>query len=159
MKIEIIAVGKLKTSYYKEAVEDYVGRIQHYTPLTLTEIPDEEIRKGSDPVRLLQREADQLLRKIASQDFVIVWDERGKSISSEELATLIETIQNQGVSKINMLIGGALGLHESVRKRANKVLSLSQMTFPHQLARLIILEQLYRAFTILRGEPYHTVLR
>ena len=152
MKIELLCIGKIQKPSLKEGIDEYVSRLQHYLPFSITELK-EDSQKDSKHTRL--KESQKLLDRLNPHDYVICWDERGKDLSSEELSTLLGKCQLQGVKKVVMVLGGAYGLSEGVRKRANKILSLSKMTFPHQLVRLILVEQIYRAMTILKGEPYH----
>lgn len=142
----------MSESYLREGVDDFSTRIGRYLPLSTVELKEE---KGGDPRRLREREGERLLERIPPQSFVIVLDERGKTFGSEEVATLLERHMVQGTGEIVLVLGGPYGLDESVRKRADLLLALSPMTFTHQMARLIVLEQLYRALTIVRNEPYH----
>lgn len=152
MKLRLLCVGRMSESYLKEGVEDFTGRIGRYLPLSTVELKEE---KGGDPRRLREREGERLLERIPPQSFVIVLDERGKTFSSEEVSGLLGRHMVQGTGEIVLVLGGPYGLDEAVRERGDLLLSLSPMTFTHQMARLILLEQIYRGLTILRNEPYH----
>ncbi|HEY8341845.1 MAG TPA: 23S rRNA (pseudouridine(1915)-N(3))-methyltransferase RlmH [Calditerricola sp.] len=158
MQVTVVSVGKVKEAFLKEGVAEYAKRLQPYASLRLIEVPDEPV-----PDRLSAREAEQikekegrrLLERLHPDDYVIALALDGAMWSSEELAAELGRLATYGRSRVAFLIGGTLGLSPAVLKRADARLSLSRMTFPHQLVRLILLEQLYRAFKIQRGEPYH----
>jgi len=152
LKIEFLCTGKIQKPYLKSAVNDYVKRLQHYLPLSIIELKESPHR---DPLQIQAQESKNILKLIDSQNSVIVWDEKGVELSSQEFAAFLEKCQLQGKKKIVMVLGGAYGVSEELRQRAHKVLSLSKMTLPHQLARLVVMEQLYRAMTIIEREPYH----
>ncbi len=156
MKLRLICVGKLSESYLREGAEDFAGRIRHYLPLTVIEIKEEKPGgKQPDPRIIREREGGRILEKIPPEAHVIVLDERGSATRSEELAASLERHMVNGTTELALIIGGAYGLSESVKMRGNRLLSLSSMTFSHQMARLFLLEQIYRSLTILRREPYH----
>lgn len=158
MRITVVSVGKVKEAFLKEGVDEYTKRLRPYASLRLIEVPDEPV-----PDRLSVREAEQikekegrrLLERLRPDDYVIALALDGAMWSSEELAAELARLATYGKSQVAFVIGGTLGLSPSVLKRADARLSLSRMTFPHQLVRLILLEQLYRAFKIQCGEPYH----
>ena len=154
MKISLFCMGKTNFHFLREGIELYKIRIDHYTNFNIVEIPNKK-QGGNNPINVLKREGDNLLSRISDSDFVVLLDEKGKQCTSEEMADFIESKMNLPVKHIVFVIGGAFGFSESVFKRANTILSLSKLTFSHQLVRLIFMEQLYRAFTILKGEPYH----
>ena len=151
MKIKIIAIGKTEEKYIEEGMAVYFNRIQKYLPVTL-ETPQIKAAKHTEQKR---SEADTILNKLKREDYLILLDEKGKATSSIEFSSLIQNLQNQSKKQLVFLIGGAYGFDESIYQRADYKLSLSKMTFPHQLVRLIFMEQLYRAFSILHREPYH----
>ena len=158
MNIEILCVGKIKESYLKEAIAEYVKRLGRYCTLKITEVDDEktpESRSDALTRSILAKEGERLLRKLRDTAMVIVLAVDGKMLDSEELADCIKKQGVSGVSNIQFVIGGSLGLSDEIRKRAGLTLSFSRMTFPHQLMRLILLEQIYRIFRIINHEPYH----
>jgi len=158
VNISVITVGKLKEKYLKQGIEEYVKRLSAYAKIDIIEIPDEKAPETLSEMEMLQvkaKEGERILAKISDDTHVIALAIEGKMKSSEELAETIDKLATYGKSKIAFVIGGSLGLSKDVMKRANDTLSFSKMTFPHQLMRLILVEQVYRAFRINRGEPYH----
>ena len=155
MKITLLTVGKTDRDWVKQGLDIYVSRLKHYIPFAITEIPELKNVSALTKEQIKVREGELILKNIRPDDDVILLDERGKEYSSVELA---ETIRNK-ISYIGkdivFVIGGAYGFSEAVYRRANSKLSLSRMTFSHQMVRAIFVEQIYRAFTIMRGEPYH----
>ncbi len=154
MKITLIQTGKTKFSYLQEGISDYHKRINHYISFEELTLPDLKVRKKLSVEEIKFREGEQLLKKCKSLDFVILLDENGKSFSSLEMANYLQKKIITG-RNIVIVIGGAYGFSSEVYKRANEMISFSRMTFSHQLIRLFLVEQLYRALTIIRGEPYH----
>ena len=158
MNISVITVGKLKEKYLKQGIEEYVKRLSAYAKIDIIEIPDEKAPETLSDMEMLQvkaKEGERILAKISDDTHVIALAIEGKMKSSEELADTIDKLATYGKSKVAFVIGGSLGLSKDVMKRANDTLSFSKMTFPHQLMRLILVEQIYRAFRINRGEPCH----
>lgn len=158
MKISVICVGKLKESFYREAVAEYAKRLSRYCKLEIIEVADEKTPEGASPVleeQIKEKEGRRILEKVREDAYVCTLEISGKKFSSERLAQWLEELQVSGTSHITFVIGGSLGLHESVGRRADLALSFSDMTFPHQLMRVILTEQIYRAFRIIGGEPYH----
>ncbi|QQZ09425.1 23S rRNA (pseudouridine(1915)-N(3))-methyltransferase RlmH [Heyndrickxia vini] len=158
MNISIITVGKLKEKYLKQGIEEYLKRLTAYAKVEIIEVPDEkapEILSEIEMEQVKQKEGERILAKIHPDAHVIALAIQGKMKTSEELADGIDKLGTYGKSKIAFVIGGSLGLSDEVMKRANESLSFSKMTFPHQLMRLVLVEQVYRAFRIMRGEPYH----
>jgi len=158
VNISIISVGKLKEKYLKSGIEEYTKRLGSYTKINEIEVADEkapEQLSDADMEIVKKKEAERILAKIAPDAYVIALAIDGKMKTSEQLAKDIESLMTYGRSKIVFVIGGSLGLHEEVLKRADEKLSFSKMTFPHQLMKLILVEQVYRAFRIMKGEPYH----
>jgi 23S rRNA (pseudouridine1915-N3)-methyltransferase len=156
VKLRLICVGKISEPYLKEGIDDYASRIKRYLPLTTVELKEEKGGgRKADPRYLRDREAERLLERIPSSAFTIVLDERGATLASEDFAALLGRHMVQGTPEVALVLGGPYGLAETVRKRGDLLLALSPMTFTHQMARLIVLEQLYRGLTILRNEPYH----
>lgn len=158
MKISIVCVGKLKESFYREAVDEYVKRLGRYCKPEIIEVPDEKTPEGAGPVmeeQIKAKEGKRILEKLSEDAFVCTLEIGGRKLSSEGLAQWLEKLTISGTSHIVFVIGGSLGLHEAVCKRSDMSLSFSDMTFPHQLMRVILTEQIYRVFRIINGEPYH----
>ncbi|MDR7239098.1 23S rRNA (pseudouridine(1915)-N(3))-methyltransferase RlmH [Neobacillus drentensis] len=158
MNISIVTVGKLKEKYLKQGIEEYLKRLTAYAKVEMIEVADEkapEELSELEMVQVKQKEGERILAKISQDTYVIALAIQGKLGSSEELADSLDKLATYGKSKIAFVIGGSLGLSEEVIKRSNEQLSFSRMTFPHQLMRLILVEQIYRAFRINRNEPYH----
>jgi 23S rRNA (pseudouridine1915-N3)-methyltransferase len=158
VNISIVTVGKLKEKYLKQGIEEYLKRLSAYAKVEVIEVADEkapEVLSELEMVQVKQKEGERILGKISQDTYVIALAIQGKMQSSEELADTLDKLATYGKSKIAFIIGGSLGLSEEVLKRANEHLSFSRMTFPHQLMKLILVEQIYRAFRINRGEPYH----
>ncbi len=158
MKITILAVGKIKEKFYTEAVNEYMKRLSRYCKLEILQVIDEKTAENSSAVEMeivKEKEAERLLKKIPESAYVIALEIHGKELDSPALAEKINALGISGISHIVFVIGGSLGLHKSVSARADYSLSFSKMTFPHQLMRVILLEQLYRSYRIINGEPYH----
>lgn len=158
MNILIVTVGKLKEKYLKQGIDEYLKRLSSYAKLEIIEVADEKAPEELSAVEMQQvkeKEAERILAKIHPDTYVIALAIDGKMKSSEELADGLDKLATYGKSKIAFVIGGSLGLADSVLNRADEKLSFSKMTFPHQLMRLVLVEQVYRAFRIMRGEPYH----
>lgn len=158
MNISIVAIGKLKEKYLKQGIDEYIKRLSSYAKVEIIELPDEKAPENlseQDMKIVKDKEGERLLVKISPDAHVIALAIEGKMKSSEELADNMDRLATYGKSKVTFVIGGSLGLSDAVLKRADEKLSFSRMTFPHQLMRLILLEQVYRAFRINRGEPYH----
>ncbi|RAS74946.1 23S rRNA (pseudouridine(1915)-N(3))-methyltransferase RlmH [Priestia endophytica] len=158
MNISIITVGKLKEKYLKQGINEYLKRLSAYAKVEVVELPDEKAPENLSEVEMEQvkgKEGERILSKIPQDTHVIALAIEGKMKSSEQLADDLDKLATYGKSKIAFVIGGSLGLSSDVMKRANDTLSFSKMTFPHQLMRLILVEQIYRGFRINRGEPYH----
>lgn len=158
MKITIIAVGKLKEKYWKQAIAEYEKRLSAYTKVEIIEVPDEKAPENMSDKEIEQvkeKEGQRILAKVKPQSTVITLEIQGKMLSSEALAKEIDQRMTQGASDFTFIIGGSNGLHQDVMNRSNFALSFSKMTFPHQMMRVVLLEQVYRAFKINRGEAYH----
>ena len=154
MQIKIYSIGRVKQKFVLSGEAEYLKRLTGHTKVELLELDSDRYSRLSEP-ELKAKEAELLFSRLKPDEYLVVLDERGDSVSSEKFSKLISSQMNRGVSSLSFAIGGACGWDESVRKRASKVLSFSQMTFPHQLIRLVLIEQIYRAFTIIRGLPYH----
>ena len=148
--IRVVAVGKIKEAFFTQAVEEYSKRLSGYYKLQIIEVPDE---KCDD--KTLEKEADKILKNLKENDFVITLEIRGQKFSSEGFAEKIRQLELEGKSSITFVIGGSLGLSQEVSERADLKLSFSDMTFTHQLIRILLVEQIYRAFKINANEPYH----
>ena len=158
MNISIITIGKLKEKYLKQGIQEYLKRLSSYAKVEIIELADEKAPENlseSEMEQVKQKEGERILAKISDDTYVIALAINGKQRSSEELAKEIDSLATYGKSKIAFVIGGSLGLSSEVMKRSNAALSFSKMTFPHQLMRLVLVEQIYRAFRIIRNEPYH----
>ena len=157
-KISIISVGKIKEKYLKDGIGEYTKRLSRYCKLDIIEVPDEKTPDGASEVvenQIKNLEGERILKSIKDDDYVIALAIDGKMLDSVELSNKMESLGVRGTSHIVFVIGGSLGLSENVLKRADYKLSFSKMTFPHQLMRMILLEQIYRAYRIMKGEPYH----
>lgn len=158
MNIRIIAVGKLKEKYWRDAVAEYSKRLGAYCSLEIIEIKESPLRANPSPAdeeAVKKAEGEEILRHIHKGDYVMTLEIKGKGLSSEQLATKIADLALDGKSSIAFVIGGSLGLSPDVSRRADFKLSFSEMTFPHQMMRVILLEQIYRSFKINRNETYH----
>jgi 23S rRNA (pseudouridine1915-N3)-methyltransferase len=158
MKISIVCVGRLKEKYWTAAVDEYSKRLGKYIKLDITELPDEKAPESMSVAQerqVKEKEGERILKAIKDDAFVVTLEIEGKQLTSVELAGFISEKMTRGVSHIAFVIGGSLGLSEEVIKKSDYHLSFSKMTFPHQLMRVVLLEQIYRACRINAGEPYH----
>ena len=158
MKITVITVGKIKEKYLKDAIAEYTKRLSKYCKLEIIEVADEKTPDNASEVvedAIRSKEAERILKYVKEDAYVITLEINGKQLSSEELAEKIDKLGVQGTSHIIFIIGGSIGLGEEVLKKSDFALSFSKMTFPHQLMRVILLEQIYRSYRIINGEPYH----
>ncbi|SDQ06560.1 23S rRNA (pseudouridine(1915)-N(3))-methyltransferase RlmH [Virgibacillus salinus] len=158
MNIKIITVGKLKEKYLKQGIEEYLKRLSTYAKVQITEVADEkapENMSDAEMIEVKQKEGERILANIKQDTHVITLEINGKMLSSEQLAAKMDELATYGKSKLAFVIGGSLGISDEVQKRSDLALSFSKMTFPHQVMRLILLEQIYRGFRINWGEPYH----
>lgn len=159
MSIEIIAVGKLKEKYLKSAIDEYNKRLKVYTKINITEIPDEQAPENiseKDLEKIKEKEGEKILSKIKEDAFVITLEILGRQMTSEKFAEFLENEMQTGFGRdIVFIIGGSNGISKQVMFRSDYALSFSEMTFPHQLMRVILLEQIYRSFRIINGHPYH----
>ena len=158
-KVKIIAVGKIKEPYIEEGLRDYVQRIKPYAHIDIKEVKDEGGASKRIPKaerdRILAKEASGIRRHVSAGEHIIALDRKGKRLSSPQLAAYLSRLGSQGQSRVGFVIGGSVGLDPAILEAADTCLSFSTYTFPHQLFRLLLLEQVYRAFTILNGHPYH----
>jgi 23S rRNA (pseudouridine1915-N3)-methyltransferase len=158
MKLTIIAVGKLKEKYLKDGIAEYSKRLTRFCDLEIIEIEDEQVPENISAANALQvkrKEADKILKKVKEGSVLVVLDIKGEKLDSEEFASKLNSFFISGNSHITFVIGGSLGLDDALIKKSNFKFSMSDLTFPHQLARLILLEQLFRCFKINNGETYH----
>lgn len=158
MKITVITVGKIKEKYLKDAILEYSKRLSKYCKLEIVEVADEKTPDHASEIveeAIREKEAERILKYIKEDAYVITLEIQGKQLTSEELADKIEKLGVTGTSHIIFIIGGSIGLGRSVLEKSNYALSFSKMTFPHQLMRVILLEQIYRSYRIINGEPYH----
>ena len=154
MKITIIVIGKTETSFLKEGIAIYLDRLKHYAKLDYKELPDVNA-KGITSEVLKQKEGELILKQIKTEDTLLLLDENGDHFSSRMFADFLQKKMNAGTKNVSLVIGGAFGFSKVVYARANGKISFSKMTFSHEIIRLLLTEQLYRAFTILKGESYH----
>lgn len=155
MKIRIIALGKIKEKFLKDGIDEFLKRLTPYATVEITELSPVEIKDENLTEKALDEEGDKILSLIKPQSYVITLEIQGKMLSSEELAEKIETLTNDGTQEVVFVIGSSCGLSKKVSERADFKLSMSKMTFLHQFARLLLVEQIYRAFKIIRKETYH----
>jgi len=158
MRITIVSVGKIKEAFYRDAIGEFSKRLSKYCKFEIVEVADEKTPDGAGAAlenQIKEKEAERILAKIKEDAFVCTLEIAGKKLSSEQFASRIQKSAVAGTSHFVFVIGGSLGLHEKVLRRSDFALSFSDMTFPHQLMRVILCEQIYRAFRIINGEPYH----
>ncbi len=155
MKITLLTVGKTDKDWVKQGIDIYVSRMKHYFPFAITEIPELKNASSLSEDQIKTKEGELILKNIKPTEDVILLDERGREFSSMEFAKVLQDKISYTGKDIVFVIGGAYGFSEAVRQRSNSKISLSRMTFSHQMVRAIFVEQLYRAFTIMKGEPYH----
>ncbi len=155
MKILLACIGKVTFAPFRESIERYSIRIPHYLPFEIKEIPDVKNSKNMSELKQKELEGESILSAITPQDFVVLLDEKGREFTSREFAKYIDGKLLESVSRLIFVVGGPYGFSDKVYARANFKVSLSKMTFPHELVRVFFVEQLYRAVTILKGEPYH----
>ena len=155
MKIKIIALGKIKEKFLKNGIDEFLKRLTPYAAIEIIEIPAIEIKDENLTSKVLEQEGEKILSHIKPQSYVITLEIKGKMLSSEEFARKIEELTNDAISEIVFVIGSSCGISPIVSNRANLKMSMSKMTFLHQFARLILTEQIYRAFKIIKGETYH----
>ena len=158
MKITVLAVGKIKEKFYIDAVQEYAKRLSRYRKLEIIQVADEKTAENCTETEIdiiKKKEADRIFKYIPEQAYVVTLEILGKQLDSVEMADKINQLGIGGTSHIVFIIGGSLGLHQSVSDRSDFKLSFSKMTFPHQLMRVVLLEQIYRSYRIINNEPYH----
>jgi len=154
MRISLLQTGKTRDRFINEGVEIFNSRMKHYAPFSIETVPDLKNTRGLSMKEVQEKEADGILKRLKSEDYVILLDEKGKNYSSIAFAQHLNKLEGR-VRNLVFIIGGPYGFSDRIYQRAGEKISLSSMTFSHQLVRLLFMEQMYRAFTILRGEPYH----
>ena len=158
MKIKLVTIGKLKEKYLKEGIAEYSKRLSHFAKVEIIELADEKTPDKSSQLenqQILAKEGERVLSKITDREFVIALAIEGQQFPSEKFSLVIEDASIKGFSNITFIIGGSLGLSSQVKERANLLMSFGKLTLPHQLMRLVLIEQIYRAFMIQQGSPYH----
>ncbi len=155
MKIVLITIGKTSEKYLIEGIYQYKNRLKHYTNFEIMEIPNIKNSKNLSEAELMKKEGELILKQIQNSDHLVLLDDKGKDFTSPRFAQKLQQWMLSGKKRIVFVVGGAYGFSEEIYKRGNEELSLSKMTFSHQMVRLFFVEQIYRAFTILNNEPYH----
>lgn len=155
MKIEVLVIGKTKSDYLRRGIEEYLKRLNHYIQCRIVELPETKTSVATTEAMQKTNEGKQMLAYFDTSDMVVLLDERGNQPSSREFATYIQKHMASGIKRLIFVVGGPYGFSDEVYARARGKISLSRMTFPHDMVRLVFVEQLYRAMTILRNEPYH----
>lgn len=155
MKVSLLTVGKTDIKWVKDGFDMYSNRISHYIPFSVTEIPELKNASAMSREQIKEKEGELILKNVRPQDYVVLLDERGRMSRSVEFASWLQDRITRGGRDVTFVVGGAYGFSPSVYSRADDKISLSPMTFSHQIVRTIFVEQLYRAFTIMKGEPYH----
>lgn len=158
MKIDIVCVGKIKEKFYRDALDEYIKRLSRYCKLSIIEVDDEKTPDGASDnlcAQIMDKEAKKMEKYITDDAYVIALAIEGKKYDSVKFSNRIDSIGNGGKSHIIFIIGGSLGISANLKSRADEMISFSDMTFPHQLMRVILLEQIYRAYRIINNEPYH----
>lgn len=158
MKISILCVGKIKEKYFSDAIKEYTKRLSRYVKLDIIEVPDEKTPDNAsekDEIIIKDKEAERLLKHLSDDDYLVALAIDGKQMDSVAFSKKLDQFGLKGEKHVVFVIGGSLGLAQSILTRANEKISFSKMTFPHQLMRVILLEQIYRGYRIIRNEPYH----
>ena len=155
MKLRFVIVGRDRTDPIVSAADDYLQRIERYCPCELVEVREEPLKKGRNVRDVQKVEAERLKKAIGTEGLRVALDERGRMQTSQQLAQRVQLWMDDGVARITLFVGGPSGLHPEIVRDAHETWALSRFTLPHRVARLIVCEQMYRAFTIIRGEPYH----
>ena len=158
MKIKLVTVGKLKEKYLKDGIAEYAKRLSRFSKLEIVELADEKTPDKASELenqQILEKEGSRILARVSEREFVVGLAIEGKQFPSEEFSSILSDITVRGFSDITFVIGGSLGLSPTVKKRANLLMSFGKLTLPHQLMRLVLVEQIYRAFMIQQGSPYH----
>lgn len=155
MRVSILCMGKTRERFIQEGISKYLRYLKPYTDIEVRELKEEKILNLRDASLVRKKEAEKILKTVPAQGYLVALDERGREFTSHEFAEFLNQMLETGVRETFFAIGGAMGLDESVTGRANRVIALSRWTLTHEMARLVLLEQVYRAFTIIQGKPYH----
>lgn len=155
MRVSILCMGKTRERFIQEGISKYLRYLKPYTDIEVRELKEEKILNLRDAPLVRKKEAEKILKTVPAQGYLVALDERGREFTSHEFAEFLNQMLETGVRETVFAIGGAMGLDESVTGRANRVIALSRWTLTHEMARLVLLEQVYRAFTIIQGKPYH----
>ncbi|ERJ59997.1 23S rRNA (pseudouridine(1915)-N(3))-methyltransferase RlmH [Sphingobacterium paucimobilis] len=155
MKISLLCIGKTDDKFIQEGIDKYLKRLKHYVPFQITIVPDVKNVKNMSMEQQMEKEAEFFLKNLSNTDFVVLLDEKGKEFRSVEFSAYLQQKMLASVQHVVFLIGGPYGFAPRVKERANASMSLSKLTFSHQMVRLFFVEQVYRAFSIMKGEPYH----
>jgi 23S rRNA (pseudouridine1915-N3)-methyltransferase len=155
MKLTVLCIGKTREQFIKDGLEKYLRFLKHYADIELKELKEEKVRDLKEAALVRKREAERIFKAVPAGSYTISLDERGEEFSSHEFAGVVNKAIETGVREIVFVIGGALGLDERVTSSSHKIMALSRWTLTHEMARLVLLEQLYRAFTIITGKTYH----
>ena len=155
IKIKIICVGKIKETYLNSGISEYLKRLSGYCNVEIIEVKDEKISNNTSDEKIKEIESTRILEKIDDKDYVILLDLKGKQLSSVELASKMDSLISKGIGNYAFVVGGSLGVSETLQKKADFLISFSRLTFTHQMVRLLLLEQIYRAFKINNNETYH----
>lgn len=155
MKVTLLTVGKTEDAYIREGIDKYLKRLKHYLKVEIVDLPELKNTKALTADQQKNREAEMILKKVAATDYLVLLDEQGSEFTSQQFASYIDKKAVTSVQHMVFVVGGPYGFDQSVYQRANDKVSLSRMTFSHQMVRLFFIEQLYRACTIIKGEPYH----
>jgi 23S rRNA (pseudouridine1915-N3)-methyltransferase len=155
MKLSIICMGKTRERFIREGIEKYLRYLKPYTDIEIRELKEEKIQDLKDAPAIRKKEAERIFKAVPAGSFLVSLDERGEEFTSHEFAAFLNTTLESGVRDMVFVLGGAMGLDEQVTAKSHKTVALSRWTFTHEMARLVLLEQLYRAFTIIRGKTYH----
>jgi len=157
MQIKVLNIGATELPYLREGIDQYLKKLKHYVPVEMINIPRVRAGKTASPEYVKEQEGNLIIRHLTGSETAVLLDEHGKQMTSQAFSQYLQRHMNQGVKTLTFITGGAFGFSNAVHDRVKESISLSSMTFPHQLVRLIFLEQLYRAFTILKGESYHHI--
>ena len=155
MRVAVVCVGKTRERFIQEGIVKYLRYLKPYTDVEIKELKEEKIQDLRDAPRIRKREAEKIFRAASPGTYLAALDERGSEYTSHEFAHFLNGLMESGTKEMTFVIGGAMGLDESVAEKANKVIALSRLTLTHEMARIVLLEQLYRAFTIIKGKTYH----
>jgi 23S rRNA (pseudouridine1915-N3)-methyltransferase len=155
MKLHLVFVGKTREPYLREGIEDFLKRLYRYVPVEVREVRAERLSRDDQTERVVGLESARVMAAVPKNSHLVVLDRQGKQMPSETLARWWESLEREGCRKLCFVVGGVLGFSDELRRQAQTLLSLSKMTFTHEMSRLILLEQIYRACTIMRGESYH----